>query len=771
MKMKALMRKVNRFTKLVALVFLLFTASSTAFAQGGSVSSGGILVLSPLGRPIGGATVTVCAFGATGIPCSPTITVYTDPTLVTPALNPATSDGNGSVFVYAAPGTYTYSVTGTGITGKSFTATVSGSGGGNVINGGPASFTTLTVSGAVTMGNGNAFAPVTFSNHNNMCWAGPGALPTIDQAVTACTGFAGAIVAISPGYTGPESVNLFTNSLGYKTYTGDNHITVEDYRSNAGTPGNGFNAPMYGIVYGGRSAGALNRLGAHYYANSPNDSAAGANSFNWFSGQFPANSGQQAGQISVLAIHDAVTVGNTVPIVVGTDSELHADATSADNPLWRAWAYVGQILLSRTGAAQNIQTASGYYAQPCSNISLTAIINNCYGFDATAITGGANRNFSYHSSGDWATEYGTRWFAGDAGTPTFTIAGSPTGATEVNQTVTFTVTGGPCTYATGENVAVGGVTNTSYNNVYTVNSPGCNGTSTFTVYAPGTLNLAASGGGTVTRNNLRVTTTFGSGGNNLIKYQPLADTSGWRWQTQAGVDIVQITNTGLFATSLLGCTNNGTCDIGKGGTAPSSLYLFETTAPTAIGGQDVCYGDSTFHGIACNNNNAGLTGITKTVALTADWTCGTAGTVSSCVAATIIGSGGGVPLTVPLPLATGSYTLECDGVVGQATAATANQWNLLTATNGATNVTANYSMATAATASAFGAVTDQASTTTTFQIAPSWTLGGTATKMPFHIWAKIEGASASGTVVSLQLVAPTVADLVTIYRGAACRVF
>ena len=161
----------------------------------------------------------------------------------------------------------------------------------------------------------------------------------------------------------------------------------------------------------------------------------------------------------------------------------------------------------------------------------------------------------------------------------------------------------------------------------------------------------------------------------------------------------------------------------------------------------------------------------NTAALTADWTCGTGGTVASCTSATIIGSGGGVPLTFTLPSVARSYTLECDGVVGQATAVTANQWNLLTATNGATNVTANYSMATAATSSAYGAVTDQASTTTTFQITPSWTLGAITTKMPFHVWAKIEGASASGTVVSFQLVAPTVGDLVTIYRGTACRVF
>lgn len=44
-------------------------------------------------------------------------------------------------------------------------------------------------------------------------------------------------------------------------------------------------------------------------------------------------------------------------------------------------------------------------------------------------------------------------------------------------------------------------------------------------------------------------------------------------------------------------------------------------------------------------------------------------------------------------------------------------------------------------------MTDQASTATAFQISPSWTLGGTATKMPFHMWTKIEGASSSGTAV------------------------
>lgn len=196
--------------------------------------------------------------------------------------------------------------------------------------------------------------------------------------------------------------------------------------------------------------------------------------------------------------------------------------------------------------------------------------------------------------------------------------------------------------------------------------------------------------------------------------------------------------------------------------------LTESTAPSGAASNDVCYGDSTLHGVECSNNNGGFTPIGSRAILTADWTCGTGGTVASCTAATIIGSGGGVPWTFNLPLIANSLQLDCDGVVGQATAATLNQWNLLTATNGATNVTASYTMATAATAMAVGAVTDQASTTTTFQIAPSWTLGGTGTKMPFHIHAAVEGASASGTVLSVQLLAPTVGDLVTIYRGSGC---
>lgn len=133
----------ERAGKLAGTLLLLLSVSGPVYPQGGSINTGGITALSATGRPIGGATITVCAFGATGLPCSPTITVYTDPTLGTPATNPGTTDGNGNLFVYAAPGRYTVTVTGPGITGTSYTATVAGSGGGNVVSTLPNTFSAV----------------------------------------------------------------------------------------------------------------------------------------------------------------------------------------------------------------------------------------------------------------------------------------------------------------------------------------------------------------------------------------------------------------------------------------------------------------------------------------------------------------------------------------------------------------------------------------------------------------------------------------------------
>jgi hypothetical protein len=204
---------------------------------------------------------------------------------------------------------------------------------------------------------------------------------------------------------------------------------------------------------------------------------------------------------------------------------------------------------------------------------------------------------------------------------------------------------------------------------------------------------------------------------------------------------------------------------------------FANLAPYAIAGNSVYCNDCTQTTPAAASGTGAivtyLNGIWTSssgqsrVTFLADWTCGTGGTVSTCVTATIVGATV-TPLTFTLPLVALSYDLDCDGVVSSTTGTPANNWNLITATNGATNVTSSYAMGTAAAVGGFGATTDTASTTTTFSIGGTWTLGAAGTKFPFHIHARIEGASASGTVLSLQVVDPTVADLLTIYRGASC---
>jgi hypothetical protein len=215
----------------------------------------------------------------------------------------------------------------------------------------------------------------------------------------------------------------------------------------------------------------------------------------------------------------------------------------------------------------------------------------------------------------------------------------------------------------------------------------------------------------------------------------------------------------------------------KTGTAPTvttpgtGFYVFGTegTEPASIAsGTSGFVMDSTSHCPVQWNNavNYGCVPVSLSVKMTADWTCGTGGTVTGCAAGTIVGASG-TPLTLTLPLAAVSWYWECDGVVGQATAATANTWSFLTATNAPTNMEATYLQGDSATTFAGGATTGISSTTAT-AIGGTWTLGASGTKMPFQIRGTVEGASASGTVLSLYLTSGSNSDLITIYRGAKC---
>lgn len=100
------MRKI-----ILASALVLFCAIETS-AQAARVDD---IVISNFGGTLhsaGGVTITVCTSSATGLPCSPKATIYTDSTAGTTATNPFTADSNGNYGFWVAPGVYTVTITG-----------------------------------------------------------------------------------------------------------------------------------------------------------------------------------------------------------------------------------------------------------------------------------------------------------------------------------------------------------------------------------------------------------------------------------------------------------------------------------------------------------------------------------------------------------------------------------------------------------------------------------------------------------------------------------
>jgi len=108
-------RTLKCFAVRTVLALALAAATlSAAFAQGSRHDG---IAFGEQGRPVAGATISVCAQPAnvTVVPCTPLANLYTDATLSTPAPNPLTSDGLGNYHFYAAPGAYTVQIYGPGI--------------------------------------------------------------------------------------------------------------------------------------------------------------------------------------------------------------------------------------------------------------------------------------------------------------------------------------------------------------------------------------------------------------------------------------------------------------------------------------------------------------------------------------------------------------------------------------------------------------------------------------------------------------------------------
>lgn len=110
-------------TKKLIRLFLLLLIPTLASAQGSFFSSSAQRTIQNFIAPIPGALITVCSSAGTGTPCSPTTPIYLDAGLTQQIPGSAfTADTNGNFGFYAPPGTYTYSITATGVTGQLFTA-------------------------------------------------------------------------------------------------------------------------------------------------------------------------------------------------------------------------------------------------------------------------------------------------------------------------------------------------------------------------------------------------------------------------------------------------------------------------------------------------------------------------------------------------------------------------------------------------------------------------------------------------------------------------
>jgi len=108
---------------------LLFLPLPMALGQGlfvGPYTS--FKVVNGVTLPNANATVTVCAAGVGGIPCSPALVnaVYSNLALTIALSNPFTSDANGNYSFAIAPGNYTVTETALGFAGKSFQVSVGG---------------------------------------------------------------------------------------------------------------------------------------------------------------------------------------------------------------------------------------------------------------------------------------------------------------------------------------------------------------------------------------------------------------------------------------------------------------------------------------------------------------------------------------------------------------------------------------------------------------------------------------------------------------------
>lgn len=196
----------------------------------------------------------------------------------------------------------------------------------------------------------------------------------------------------------------------------------------------------------------------------------------------------------------------------------------------------------------------------------------------------------------------------------------------------------------------------------------------------------------------------------------------------------------------------------------SNVAIFDWGSGGCCGAADTGLSRKAADMVAVGNGNQGsIAGFIKAAqtleVVTSDFTC----TTGCTTLATITG------LSVALPSVSANWSFSCDLVVSQATAAATNQIGVQTATNAPTNLEASAIAYTAAAVSTTGAIVGVASTSS--QSVVTFTPGAAGTNMPIHLAGTVEGASASGTTLNIQVLTGSSSDAITIRRGSACWVY
>src|SRR5665213_453219 len=217
--------------KLIVLLACVFASCGHLYAQGSfsppataTKTSNGLLA------PGGGATITVCAAGAIGEPCSPVLTgaLFLDQALTQPLSNPFTADASGNYQFAAATGTYTVTVTGTNLPGLSYQVVLgSGSGGG-----GTSGITGCTAVGGVSYQNGTA----------NTLTCGSGFV------------YSGGLLDLNSSSTGTPTALYTVRGHGFGLFTPNNNTALVNFQQESYATAN------YGLMLTNKQAGNSSAL-------------------------------------------------------------------------------------------------------------------------------------------------------------------------------------------------------------------------------------------------------------------------------------------------------------------------------------------------------------------------------------------------------------------------------------------------------------------------------------------------------------------------------